>query len=56
MERIDFFKDREGFIDENLDEMDNEQLLKTLRFSKNLLYLSVQLPDPNIIIIKKKKK
>ena len=53
MERIDFFKDREGFVDDSLDEMDDDQLLKTLRFTKNLLYLSEQLPDPNYYNYKK---
>ena len=53
MERIDFFKDREGFVDDSLDEMDDDQLLKTLRFTKNLFYLSEQLPDPNYYNYKK---
>ena len=47
MERIDFFKDREGFIDDNFDNMDEIKLLKTLRVTKNLLFLSEQLPDAN---------
>ena len=53
MERIDFFKDREGFVDDSLDEMDDDQLLKTLRFTKDLFYLSKQLPDPNYYNYKK---
>jgi len=53
MERIDFFKDREGFVDDSFDEMDDDQLLKTLRFTKNLFYLSEQLPDPNYYNSKK---
>jgi NIMA (never in mitosis gene a)-related kinase len=56
MERIDFFKDREGFVDDSLDEMDDEQLLKTLKFTKNLLSLSEQLPDPNYYNYKKNRK
>ena len=47
MERIDFFKDREGFKEENFDNMDEVQLIKTLRVTKNLLFLSEQLPNPN---------
>ena len=53
LERIDFFKDREGFVDDSLDDMDDDQLLKTLRFTKNLLYLSEQLPNPNYYNYKK---
>ena len=53
MERIDFFKDREGFTNDNCDSMDETQLLKTLRMTKNMLYLSEQLPIPNYNIQKK---
>ena len=53
MERIDFFKDREGFTNDNFDSMDETQLLKTLRMTKNMLYLSEQLPIPNYNIQKK---
>ena len=51
MERIDFFKDREGFKD-NFDNLDETQLLKTLRLTKNMLFLSEQLPHPNYKIPK----
>ena len=47
MERIDFFKDREGFKEENFDNMNEAQLLKTLRVTKNMVFLSEQLPNPN---------
>ena len=47
MERIDFFKDREGFIDDDFENMDEMKLLKTLRVTQNLLFLSEQLPEPN---------
>ena len=47
MERIDFFKDREGFKDESFENMDETQLLKTLRFTNNLNFLSEQLTDSN---------
>ena len=47
MERIDFFKDREGFKEENFENMDDIKLLKTLRVTKNMLFLSKQLPNPN---------
>jgi hypothetical protein len=53
MERIDFFKDREGFTDENFDNMDDTQLLKTLRVTKDMLFLSEQLPVANYNIQKK---
>ena len=47
MDRIDFFKDREGFKDEDFDNMDDNKLLKTLRLTKNMGFLSEQLPCPN---------
>ena len=47
MERIDFFKDREGFKNDDFDNMDDIQLLKTLRVTKNIPFLSEQLPHPN---------
>ena len=47
MKRIEFFKEQEGFKDENFDEMDEGQLLKTLRVTKNMLFLSEQLPSAN---------
>ena len=47
MDRIDFFKDNRDGFDDSLDEFEDEELLKTLRYTKNLIYLSEQLPDPN---------
>ena len=47
MERIDFFKDREGFSNDSFDSMDEAKLLKTLRITKNIINLSEQLPNPN---------
>ena len=47
VKRIEFFKAQEGFQEENFDEMDEGKLLKTLRVTKNMLFLSEQLPNPN---------
>jgi NIMA (never in mitosis gene a)-related kinase len=47
MERIDFFKDREGFKNDSFDSMDEAKLIKTLRLTKDILFLSQQLPIPN---------
>jgi len=47
VKRIDFFKAQEGFKEEDFDEMDEGKLLKTLRVTKNLLFLSEQLPTAN---------
>ena len=47
MKRIDFFKAQEGFKDDDFDEMDEGKLLKTLRVTKNMLFLSEQLPNAN---------
>ena len=47
VKRIDFFKAQEGFKEEDFDEMDEGKLLKTLRVTKNMLFLSEQLPDAN---------
>jgi hypothetical protein len=44
-ERIDFFSDREGFNDN--EENNNETLMKSLRLSKNMRFISQQLPNPN---------
>ena len=44
-ERIDFFSDREGFNDD--EENNNEILMKSLRLSKNMRFISQQLPNPN---------
>ena len=47
VKRIEFFKAQEGFKEEDFDEMDEGKLLKTLRVTKNLLFLSEQLPSAN---------
>ena len=47
VKRIDFFKAQEGFNEEDFDEMDEGKLLKTLRVTKNMLFLSEQLPEAN---------
>ena len=47
VKRIEFFKEQEGFKDDDFDEMDEGKLLKTLRVTKNMLFLSEQLPDAN---------
>ena len=47
LKRIDFFKAQEGFNEEDFDEMDEGKLLKTLRVTKNMLFLSEQLPNAN---------
>ena len=47
IKRIEFFKEQEGFKEEDFDEMDEGQLLKTLRITKNMLFLSEQLPNAN---------
>ena len=47
IKRIEFFKEQEGLKEENFDEMDEGKLLKTLRVTKNMLFLSEQLPNPN---------
>ncbi len=47
VKRIEFFKEQEGFKDDDFDEMDEGKLLKTLRVTKNMLFLSEQLPNPN---------
>ena len=44
-ERIDFFSDREGFNDD--EDNNNETLMKSLRLSKNMRFISQQLPNPN---------
>jgi hypothetical protein len=46
VKRIEFFKAQEGFKEEDFDEMDEGKLLKTLRVTKNMLFLSEQLPSP----------
>ena len=47
IERVDFFKDREGFKEDSFDTMDDMKLLKTLRVTNDLLFLSKQLPAQN---------
>ena len=47
LKRIEFFKEQEGFKDDDFDEMDEGKLLKTLRVTKNMLFLSEQLPNAN---------
>ena len=47
VKRIEFFKAQEGFNEDDFDEMDEGKLLKTLRVTKNMLFLSEQLPNPN---------
>ena len=47
IKRIEFFKEQEGFKEEDFDEMDEGKLLKTLRVTKNMLFLSEQLPNAN---------
>ena len=47
VKRIEFFKEQEGFEEENFDEMDEGKLLKTLRVTKNMLFLAEQLPNAN---------
>ena len=39
LKRIEFFKEQEGFKEEDFDEMDEGKLLKTLRVTKNMLFL-----------------
>ena len=45
--RIDFFKSQIGLEGKNIDYMDDNELLKTIRLPKNLLGLSEKLPKPN---------
>ena len=56
MKRIEFFKEQEGFKDDNFDDMDEGKLLKTLRVTKNMLFLSEQLPNANYDDSKKNNK
>ena len=44
-ERIDYFKEIEGIKDD--EDVDENNLLKTIRIPKNLLFLSDKLPKPN---------
>ena len=45
--RIDFFKAQIGLEGKDIDYMDDNELLKTIRLPKNLLGLSEKLPKPN---------
>ena len=56
VKRIEFFKEQEGFKEEEFDEMDEGKLLKTLRVTKNMLFLSEQLPNANYDDFKKNSK
>ena len=47
MERIDFFKDREGFIDDDSNNNEQRKLMKSFIFTKNMKFISEQLPNPN---------
>ena len=53
-ERIDFFSDREGFNDDE-DNNSNEEatLMKSFRLTKNMRFISQQLPNPNSKIFQK---
>ena len=46
-ERIDFFSDREGFIDEENNNNEEATLMKSFRLTKNMRFISQQLPNPN---------
>ena len=45
--RIDFFKAQIGLDKDNIDIMDDNELLKTIRLQKNLVGLQEKLPKPN---------
>ena len=47
MERIDFFKDREGFVEEENNPSEENKLMKSFRLTKNMRFISEQLPNPN---------
>ena len=46
-ERIDFFSDREGFNDEDNNSNEEATLMKSFRLTKNMRFISQQLPNPN---------
>ena len=46
MERVDFFKDREGFVEED-NNSEEAKLMKSFRITKNMRFISQQLPNPN---------
>ena len=45
--RLEFFKAQAGYDEENLDDLDEGVLLKTIRIPKNILFLTERLPEPN---------
>ena len=45
--RLEFFHAQAGFDEENMDEMDEAVLLKTIRIPKNILFLTERLPEAN---------
>ena len=45
--RIEFFKAETGLEFKDIDAMDDNELLKTIKLSKNYLYLKEKLPKPN---------
>ena len=45
--RLEFFKAQAGFDDENMGDIDEGVLLKTIRIPKNILFLTERLPEPN---------
>ena len=45
--RIEYFKAQIGLDSENIDAMDDNELLKTIRLPKNLIGLTEKLPKPN---------
>ena len=45
--RLEFFKAQAGNDDENMDDIDEGVLLKTIRIPKNILFLTERLPEPN---------
>ena len=45
--RLEFFKAQAGYDDENMDDIDEGVLLKTIRIPKNILFLTERLPEPN---------
>ena len=45
--RLEFFKAQAGYDEENMDDIDEGVLLKTIRIPKNILFLTERLPEPN---------
>jgi len=54
--RIEFFQEESGIEFDNIDDIDENQLLKTIRIPKNILRLGEQLPKANYNIPQKFKK